>query len=67
MNFGDKVQGECPNGCGETLFLGKGGYVTCSSLRCSDPGAATKMLQQAARISTYLLFMESWLPKVPKL
>jgi hypothetical protein len=25
----EKVMGNCPMGCGDTLFLGSGGYVTC--------------------------------------
>lgn len=43
------VQGTCP-GCGMdgTLFLGSGGYVTCSSLSCPEPDAATRVLDGAA-------------------
>jgi hypothetical protein len=39
-----KVQGICPMGCGETLFLGDGGYVTCSWMECPDPAAPSEML-----------------------
>jgi hypothetical protein len=39
-----RVRGYCPNGCGQTLFLGSGGHVTCSWIACSDPCAADKML-----------------------
>jgi hypothetical protein len=35
----EKVRGKCPMGCGETLFLGSGGYVTCSLDRCPNPTA----------------------------
>lgn len=40
-----KVAGTCP-ACGSkgTLFLGEGGYVTCSWSACKDPGAADKLL-----------------------
>jgi hypothetical protein len=31
-------------GCGETLFLGDGGHVTCSLLGCPNPCAADKLL-----------------------
>lgn len=34
-----KVQGFCPMGCGSTLFLGSGGYVTCSLIGCPNPTA----------------------------
>lgn len=27
---------KCPNGCGETLFVGNGGYVTCSWAECPN-------------------------------
>lgn len=40
VNDTNKVQGKCPS-CGWTsLFLGDGGYVTCSSFDCKDPTAA---------------------------
>jgi hypothetical protein len=39
-----KVQGCCPLGCGETLILAAGGYVTCSRLDCPRPDAATDIL-----------------------
>lgn len=39
-----KVEGFCPMGCGATLFLGSGGYVTCSWVKCPNPGAASDIL-----------------------
>ncbi len=43
-----RVEGFCP-ACGkETLFLGEGGYVTCSQLGCPVPDAATRVLEDAA-------------------
>ena len=38
------VRGFCPMGCGETLFLGSGGYVTCSLIGCPRPDAASILL-----------------------
>ena len=38
------VKGRCPCGCGETLMLGAGGYVTCSLLECPHPDAASDLL-----------------------
>lgn len=40
----EKVMGNCPMGCGDTLFLGSGGYVTCSWHKCPDPGAVADLL-----------------------
>lgn len=38
------VQGKCP-ACGRTsLFLGDGGYVTCSIIDCPNPSAADELL-----------------------
>lgn len=42
--YGQRVAGECPMGCGRTLFLGHGGHVTCSLLGCPHPTAADELL-----------------------
>lgn len=40
------VQGRCP-ACGTTgLFLGSGGYVTCSLIECREPDAASTVLDR---------------------
>lgn len=39
-----RVQGYCPACGGESLFLGSGGYVTCSRLDCRNPSAASDIL-----------------------
>jgi len=39
-----RITGRCPS-CGSgTLFVGVGGYVTCSLQGCPDPGAASDAL-----------------------
>lgn len=43
----EKVTGYCPMGCGPTLFLGAGGYVTCSRDVCPHPVAASEILGDA--------------------
>ena len=43
----ERVQGFCPMGCGETLFLGADGHVTCSLIGCSDPTAVDTILGDA--------------------
>jgi Family of unknown function (DUF6085) len=40
------VQGYCPMGCGQTLFLGEGGFITCSLAECPRPDAATLVLEE---------------------
>lgn len=42
-----RVVGNCPMGCGETLFLGTGGHVTCSRLACPRPTAVDELLAAA--------------------
>jgi hypothetical protein len=41
-----RVQGRCPACRHSALFLGDGGYITCGNLQCTDPAAATDMLEQ---------------------
>ncbi|MCX4444758.1 DUF6085 family protein [Streptomyces albidoflavus] len=41
------VQGRCP-ACGwSSLFLGVGGYITCSRIDCPTPEAASTLLEHA--------------------
>ncbi len=40
-----QVKGECPSCHRSSLFLGVGGYVTCASLDCKEPDAATALLE----------------------
>ena len=42
--IGAKVQGYCPCGCGQTLFLAAEGYVTCAYLECPCPTAVSDIL-----------------------
>jgi hypothetical protein len=35
-------------GCGETLFLGAGGHVTCSYIPCPDPSATDDVLRRVS-------------------
>jgi hypothetical protein len=39
-----KVEGNCPMGCGRTLFVGEGGHVTCSWRECPNPTAVDEIL-----------------------
>ncbi len=39
-----RVQGTCPACGAHSLFLGKGGYVTCAILTCDDPCRASDIL-----------------------
>ena len=39
-----KVQGYCPFGCGQTLFLADGGCVTCSYVHCPRRDEVTALL-----------------------
>ena len=40
------VKGVCPSCGNKTLFLGEGGYVTCSMIGCMNPGAASDLLEK---------------------
>lgn len=39
------VYGHCPMGCGGTLFLGDGGFITCSYIHCPNPTAVSDLLE----------------------
>lgn len=38
------IEGNCPMGCGSTLFIANGGYITCSFTTCPDPSRAADLL-----------------------
>ncbi|WP_435279137.1 hypothetical protein [Streptomyces sp. 1222.5] len=38
------IQGHCPSCRGSSLFVGGGGYITCSRIDCPDPSAADDVL-----------------------
>lgn len=38
------VSGYCPMGCGQTLFVGDGGHITCSEDECPNPAAVDELL-----------------------
>lgn len=39
-----RLKGYCPMGCGETLFVGSGGHITCSYPECKNPTAVDDIL-----------------------
>jgi len=39
-----RVNGHCPMGCGQTLAVGEGGYVTCTFWDCPKPTAVSDIL-----------------------
>lgn len=43
-SFDKDIRGFCPMGCGETLFRGTGGHITCWALKCPNPSAVDKIL-----------------------
>ena len=43
MKYTD-VMGYCPLGCGEMLFIGEGGYITCCYVPCPRPDAVSELL-----------------------
>lgn len=38
------LKGYCPMGCGQTLFVGAGGHITCSRIDCPNPTAVDQIL-----------------------
>lgn len=60
-----RVQGYCPMGCGETLFLGSGGHVTCSWLECTNPCAVGTILSDRETEHVVELLPETFNVKHP--
>ena len=42
------IQGRCPACKSETLFIGTGGWITCSLIGCPNPSAADELLHRSA-------------------
>lgn len=40
-----RLAGYCPMGCGQTLFVAAGGYITCARLTCPRPDAVASLLE----------------------
>lgn len=59
----EKVMGNCPMGCGDTLFLGSGGYVTCSWHKCPDPGAVADLLLDHSTPNHIVVIGHHWSPR----
>lgn len=53
-----KIVGKCPMGCGSTLFIGKGGFVTCSYLKCPDPNFASVLMDQLDKIGELVILSD---------
>lgn len=47
MSESRRVAGHCPMGCGQTLFLGEGGHITCSWIECPNPTIVDEILDDA--------------------
>lgn len=44
------IQGRCPACRGDSLFVGSGGWITCSRIDCPNPSAADQMLHGELQI-----------------
>jgi hypothetical protein len=40
-----RLPGYCPMGCGQHLFVGAGGFITCSWIDCPRPDAVSTLLE----------------------
>lgn len=58
------VRGRCPLCRTETLFLGSGGFVTCSMADCPDPEAPSRLLQKGGRAGSFDVHEERLLAAV---
>lgn len=59
------IKGHCPACNRAGLFVGEGGYVTCSHLACPEPDAASTLLEKGnlrtlATVADTLRIISSW-------
>jgi hypothetical protein len=59
------VVGYCLMGCGETLFLADGGYVTCSLAECPRPDAVTELLADRETEHIVLIYPDNFTVRHP--
>lgn len=48
-----RIADRCPCCGGQTLFIGAGGWLTCSVIGCKAPGAASDLLAQAPALAAH--------------
>jgi hypothetical protein len=61
------IHGRCPACRGESLFIGTGGWVTCSRLECPNPSAADELLHgthEVAILTARVLVAETELERL---
>lgn len=60
-----QVSGYCPMGCGQTLFVGDGGHITCSYINCESPAAVDEILSEDETEHIVELYRETFSVKHP--
>ncbi len=59
------IKGHCP-ACGwASLFVGEGGYITCSRLECPQPDAVSTLLEDRETEHVVRLSADSWTVRHP--
>jgi hypothetical protein len=64
LNF-QQVKGHCPMGCGETLFVASGGYLTCSYVTCPRPDAVATLLEDRETEHVVVFDNDGWTVRHP--
>lgn len=62
-----RVQGKCPNGCGDTLELNQHGQVSCGHVDCPDPHAVQIILDHDEPNHIVRITEDGWIVKHPLL
>lgn len=60
-----RIRGYCPMGCGETLFVAAGGYITCSNVPCPNPTAVSDILDDRESEHVVVLDADGWTIRHP--
>ena len=51
MKLSDRINMRCPSCNGHAIFIGKGGYLTCSYVDCPEPDIAKKVALLEAKLT----------------
>lgn len=60
----ESITGYCPE-CGGSLFVGSGGYITCSSIECPNPTKVADLLLDREREHLVVLAEDSFSVRHP--
>ena len=66
MKHSERISMRCPSCHGGFIFIGSGGYLTCSYVDCPEPDVAKKVEQIEASLTSARAIMQKFVDKVDR-